>query len=79
MLQRKKCCNIFLGETSMTTMTKVAHFTCDVCDVIRDGAVKFSKWFWRVSTDLGYARAAAEMTRLGRHEEAKQLMLERHK
>ena len=31
----------------MTTMTKVAHFTCDVCDVIRDGAVKFSKWFWK--------------------------------
>ena len=63
----------------MTTMTKVAHFTCDVCEVIRDGAVKFSKWFWKVSTDLGHARAAAEMTRLGRHEEAKQLMLGRHK
>ena len=58
-------------------MTKVAHFTCDVCDVIRDGAVKFSKWFWRVSTDLGYARAAAELTRQGLYEEAKALMTEK--
>lgn len=63
----------------MTTMTKVAHFTCDVCEAIRDGAMKCAKWSWKFSTDLGYARAAAEMTRLGRHEEAKQLMLERHK
>ena len=41
MLQRKKVLQFFYRGTQMTTMTKVAHFTCDVCDVIRDGAVKF--------------------------------------
>ena len=27
----------------MTTMTKVAHFTCDVCEAIRDLTIKFMK------------------------------------
>ena len=74
MLQRKKCCNIFLGETSMTTMTKVAHFTCDVCEAIRDLTIKFMKKTWLVCTAFGYARASGELRRYNLIEEANLMM-----
>ena len=58
----------------MTTMTKVAHFTCDVCEAIRDLTIKFMKKTWLVCTAFGYARAAGELRRYNMIKEANLMM-----
>ncbi len=62
----------------MTTLTKFAHVTCDVCEVVRDGIAKTAKGFWNIGVSFGHARAAAELSALGFHEEAKKLILSKH-
>ena len=71
---QKSVATIFLGVIKMTTMTKVAHFTCDVCEVIRDLVVKFMKKTWLVCTAFGYARAAGELRRYNMIKEANLMM-----
>ena len=58
----------------MSTMTMV-HFACDVCEVVRNVAVKICKEIWYQCQVFGYARAAGELSRKGLHQEAKELML----
>lgn len=51
--------------------------TCEICDKIAHYAKVVGKNFNTFFTRIGYARAASELARMGRYEEAKALMLEK--
>ena len=50
--------------------------TCEICESIGRFLVKIGSGFNNFFTRVGYARAAAELSRQGYYEEAKKLMIE---
>ena len=50
--------------------------TCEICESIAKFFVKVGSRFNNFFTRVGYARAAAELTRQGYHKEAKNLMID---
>ncbi len=53
--------------------------TCEICDKIAN-FLKIAGKKWNVFfTRVGYARAAAELVRMGKYDEAKALMTEKDK
>ncbi len=59
----------------MSTMTMI-HFACDICEAVKDTTKKIYKTIERNFISFGYARAAGELARYGRHEEAKSLIMQ---
>lgn len=57
------------------TQTNFYNITCKVCDVIRKALVTAFVAVIAFGESAGRARAAAELSRQGFHEEAKALML----
>lgn len=65
----------------MTSITHTSFYniTCKVCDVIRKALVAFFVGAIAMGESAGRARAANELARMGRYEEAKALMLRKDK
>jgi len=65
----------------MTTMTYSGFYniTCKVCTVLRKALVAFFNGVIALGESAGRARAARELANMGRHEEAKTLMLRKDK
>ena len=61
------------------THTSFYNITCKVCTLIRNALIAMFVGMIALGESAGRARAAAELSRQGYHEEAKALMLERVK
>ena len=57
-------------------MNTLASKYCAICEAVAEWTNNFVKGMINTFETLGRARAAAHMTRLGYHEEAKKLMIE---
>ena len=56
------------------TTTALCEHTCNVCEIIANKLKTVGSNFNAFFLSVGYARAAAELTRMGYHEEARRLM-----
>jgi hypothetical protein len=50
--------------------------TCELCDKISHLTKRFFAKLYQIGETVGYARAAAELSRMGYHAEAKVCMME---
>ena len=57
------------------THTSFYNITCKICTVIRNALIAFFVGMIALGESAGRARAAAELSRQGYHEEAKRLIL----
>ena len=62
--------------TVATVRDNTWGLTCKVCKVLQTALVTFAMGVWAFGESAGRARAAAELTRQGYHEEARRLMLD---
>lgn len=60
---------------AMTTSAIYEH-TCNICEIIANKLKTVGSNFNAFFLAVGYARAAAELSRMGYHVEAKALMME---
>ena len=58
----------------MTTAT-ISTYYCSICEAVKSIATSTLYNIWSFGESAGRARAAAELTRMGMHKEAKALML----
>ena len=49
--------------------------TCKLCKIVQTALVTFAMGVWAFGESAGRARAAAELSRMGYYEEAKNIML----
>ena len=68
-------CVLLNEETEMTTIA-IYQYTCTVCAFIRTAMVSIFNKTIAICESAGRARAASELARMGKMEEAKALMLE---
>jgi len=59
----------------MSTTALYEH-TCNICEIIADKLTTLGNNMIKSFEVVGYARAAAELARMGYHEEANALMME---
>ena len=59
----------------MTTTTLI-NYTCNVCETVTKAMKTFAYSFGKTLETIGTARAAAELTRMGYHKQAEQLMMD---
>lgn len=57
----------------MTTTTLI-DYTCNICETVAKAMKTFAYRFGKTLETIGTARAAAELTRMGYHKQAEQLM-----
>ena len=62
--------------TVATMKTNTWDFTCKACVVVRNALIALFVGIIALGESAGRARAAAELSRQGYHEQAKRLMLE---
>ena len=59
----------------MTTTTLI-NYTCNICETVAKVMKTCAYSFGKTLESIGTARAAAELTRMGYHKQAKQLMMD---
>jgi hypothetical protein len=61
------------------THTSFYNITCKICTVLRNALIAFFVGMIALGESAGRARAASELARMGRMDEAKALMLKKEK
>ena len=56
-------------------MTTISTYYCSICEAVKSIASSTLYNIWSFGESAGRARAAAELTRMGMHKEAKELIL----
>ena len=56
--------------------TTLSTYYCTICDAVKTIATSTLYNIWAFGESAGRARAAAELSRMGMHDEAKALMLD---
>ena len=59
----------------MTTTTLI-NYTCNICETVAKVMKTCAYSFGKTLETIGTARAASELTRMGYHKQAKQLMMD---
>jgi hypothetical protein len=56
-------------------MTTISTYYCSICEAVKSIATSTLYNIWALGESAGKARAAAELTRMGMHKEARALIL----
>ena len=56
-------------------MTTISTYYCSICEAVKSIATSTLYNIWALGESAGRARAAAELTRMGMHKEARALIL----
>jgi hypothetical protein len=59
----------------MGIMTTISTYYCSICEAVKSIASSTLYNIWSFGESAGRARAAAELTRMGMHKEARALIL----
>jgi len=59
----------------MGIMTTISTYYCSICEAVKSIASSTLYNIWSFGESAGRARAAAELSRMGMHDEAKALMM----